>query len=365
MKIIVMAHPQDDHAAPVRWALEKAGYQTACWSGVSPAEQDQASLLVDEEPCISLATHRLESDDVLWLRQAEAPTHRPSALNAGAESAVLSYSAFFESIAYMLESLPVRCVNPYSASCLVRNKAVQLQLAGASGLRIPATVMSNSPAAVREFFDQNPSDAICKAFATHVWQQQGSTDISVTETFSLNRADLPEDDEVFTFAPAIYQEKVKKQFDVRMVLMGDRVYSFAVRTPANALDWRHDAALRNVDVGPIATPAVVERGVLRFAAAAGVCTGSLDFAVDRNGEWWFLEINEQGQFLWLDDFCPQSGLLEKFCAFLTSPQGSKQTLEERQELFPSSGQYRRSHQQEKALNIASVSADAPFKSLEP
>jgi hypothetical protein len=225
--------------------------------------------------------------------------------------------------------------------------------------------MSNSAAAVRHFFDQYPDNAICKAFATHVWQQQGATDISVTETFSLNRADLPEDDEVFTFAPAIYQEKVKKQFDVRMVLMGERVFSFAVRTPANSLDWRHDAALRRVVVERIATPAAVESGVLRFAAATGVCTGSLDFAVDRNGEWWFLEINEQGQFLWLDDFCPQSGLLEKFCAFLTAPQGSRQTLEERQELFPSSDEYQRSHPKEEALNIASVSADAPFKSLEP
>jgi len=373
MKIIVLAHPKDDHAAPVRWALEQAGYHTACWSGVSPDEQDQASLLADEQPCIRLGTHRLASDDVLWLRQADhhASDHQTSNHQASdhqirePEKDGPPTPSFFNELAYMFESLPVHCVNPYSAVRFIRNKAVQLQLAGASGLRIPATLMSNSPAAVREFFDQNPDNAICKAFATHVWQQQGSTDISVTETFSLNRAELPEDDEVFTFAPAIYQEKVKKQFDVRMVLMGDRVYSFAVRTPANSLDWRYDAALRNVAVERIATPAAVESGVLRFAAAAGVCTGSLDFAVDRNGEWWFLEINEQGQFLWLDDFCPRSGLLENFCAFLTAPQGSKQTLEERQELFSSSDEYQRSHQKEKALNIASVSADAPFKSLEP
>jgi hypothetical protein len=265
----------------------------------------------------------------------------------------------------MLENLPVRCVNRYSASRLVRNKAVQLRLAAGAGLKVPETLMANSPAAVREFFDRNPHQAICKAFATHVWQQQGSTDVTVTETFFLDRADLPADDEVFTYAPAIYQAKVRKQFDVRAVLMGERVYSFAVRTPANSLDWRHDAALRNVAVERIATPAAVENGILRFAAAAGVCTGSLDLAVDRNGEWWFLEINEQGQFLWLDDFCPQAQLLEKFCAFLTAPQGSKQTLEDRQGPFPSISEYQRSHQQEEALNIARVSTDAQFKSMEP
>jgi len=360
MKIIVLAHPKDDHAAPVCWALEQAGYQTACWSGVSPAPQDQASLLMNEHPCMTLGTHRLESDDVLWLRQSDSPADALPGAKAASPS-----SAFFEALICMLENLPVRCINRYSASRLVRNKAMQLRMARASGLKTPTTLMSNSPAAVRRFFDQYPDNAICKAFASHVWQQQGKEDLMVTETFSLNREELPADDEVFTYSPAIYQEKVRKQFDVRAVLMGERIYSFAVRTPANSLDWRHDAALRNVAVERIDTPAAVESGILRFAAAAGVCTGSLDFAVDRNGEWWFLEINEQGQFLWLDDFCPQAQLLEKFCAFLTSPQGSKQTLEERQGLFPSITEYQRSHKKEETLNIASVSADEPFKSLEP
>src|ERR1041385_3893885 len=359
MKIIVLAHPKDDHAAPVCWALEQAGYQTGCWGGVSPAEQDQASLLMDEQTCTPGGPPRGKSYVFLGPRNPPPPQDPPGT------KAASPHSSFFDALACMLENLPVRCVNRYSASRLVRNKAVQLRLAAGAGLKVPETLMANSPAPVREFFDRNPHQAICKAFATHVWQQQGSTDVTVTETFSLDRADLPADDEVFTYAPAIYQAKVRKQFDVRAVLMGERVYSFAVRTPANSLDWRHDAALRKVAVEPVATPAAVESGVLRFAAAAGVCTGSLDFAVDCNGEWWFLEINEQGQFLWLDDFCPQAQLLEKFCAFLTTPQGSRQTLEERQGLFPSIAEYQRSHQQEKALNIATTSADAPFKSVEP
>lgn len=358
MKIIVLAHPKDDHAAPVCWALEQAGYQASCWSGVSWAEPEQASLLVNEFPDIHLGAHRLEQGDVLWLRQSEHQQVEQEKDGSPSPS-------FFDELAYMFESLTVRCVNPYSALRMVRNKAVQLRMARKSGLNVPETLFSNSPAAVREFFNRNPQQAICKAFATHVWQQQGSTDVTVTETFSLNREDLPEDDEVFTYAPAIYQEKVRKQFDVRMVLMGECVYSFAVRTPANSLDWRHDAALRKVVVEYIDTPADVERGILDFARRTGVCTGSLDLAVDRNGEWWFLEINEQGQFLWLDDFCPQARLLEKFCAFLTAPQGSNQTLEQRQGLFPSIAEYQRSHPKEEALNIATVSTDVPFKSVEP
>jgi hypothetical protein len=154
MKIIVLAHPKDDHAAPIQWALEQAGYQAACWSGVSFTEQEQASLLLDHIPSMNLGTHRVESGDVIWLRQPDQPVHRPAASEPVGKSAISSYPHFFDALAYTLETLPVRCVNRYSASCLVRNKAVQLRLAGASGLKIPATLMSNSPAAVRHFFDQ-------------------------------------------------------------------------------------------------------------------------------------------------------------------------------------------------------------------
>jgi glutathione synthase/RimK-type ligase-like ATP-grasp enzyme len=362
MKIMVLAHPKDDHAAPVIWALTQAGYQASCWSGVSWTEPEQASLVVDESPSILLGAQRLEPGDVLWLRQSDHQASEHQALPQ--EDGGPPSSSFFDELAYTFEGLPVRCVNPYSALRLVRNKAAQLLLARKSGLKVPETTISNSPAAVRKFFDRHPGDAICKAFATHVWQQQGSTDISVTETFRLNREELPAADEVFTYAPAIYQEMVKKQFDVRAVLMGDRVYSFAVRTPANSLDWRHDAALRKVEVEPIATPAAVQSGVLDFARQTGACFGSLDFAVDRDGQWWFLEINEEGQFLWLDDFCPEGRMLEKFCAFLTAPEGSARELEERQGLFPSVAEYQRLHPVKDLPDIARVSADASFKSVE-
>jgi hypothetical protein len=118
-------------------------------------------------------------------------------------------------------------------------------------------------------------------------------------------------------------------------------------------------------VETIPTPVHVESGILHFAQKTGVSLGVMDFAVDRNGEWWFLEINEQGQFLWLDEFTPQAGLQQKFCAFLTAPQDSTHSLEERQNLFPSLAEYQRAHQREKAPDITTVSPESLFKSLEP
>jgi hypothetical protein len=90
--------------------------------------------------------------------------------------------------------------------------------------------------------------------------------------------------------------------------------------------------------------------------------------VDNDGQWWFLEINEQGQFLWLDQFNPQARTLETFCAFITAPEGSAQPLEERMGLFPSFADFithfRSLPENQEPIDIAAAVAASPFMSRE-
>lgn len=358
MNILLLAHERDDHAAPVQWALAQAGYQAECRGGVSAAAEEHASLIFNPEPAVVLGSMVLKPGDTVWLRQPNQPAPEPS------ESQAAKFSTFWHEIVSMFELLPARCINKSSASNFIMNKAVQLRLASTAGLRVPATVMSNAPAAVRKFFDRHPDRAVCKPFVPHIWQRQDSKDAAVAETFPLTREQLPSDD-VFTYAPAIYQQRIEKQFDVRTVLMGKHIYSFALRTPRNSLDWRFDAAIRNLAVEAIATPDEVLKGLLTFAEASGLSFGSADFAVDRNGKWWFLEINEEGQFLWLEEYSPEAALLQKFCAFLTAGENETVSLEERQRLFPSLSDYDRAHPNREIMDFTHATADAPFKSVEP
>lgn len=50
----------------------------------------------------------------------------------------------------------------------------------------------------------------------------------------------------------------------------------------------------------------------------GIATGSFDFAVTRQGEHVFFEVNEQGQFLWMEDRYPGLPVLQVFSEFLLS-----------------------------------------------
>ncbi|HEY1525594.1 MAG TPA: hypothetical protein VGH51_05085 [Candidatus Angelobacter sp.] len=367
MKVIIFAYAKENHTAPVKWALEQAGYEVACWGGLSWTEQQQASLLLDVQTKMTLGPFTVEPGDAIWIRRPDVPTHNPSVSEADRKFAEQEYRSFYHCIAYTLETLPVWCVNKFSAARFIHNKAVQLNLARVCGLQVPGTLLSNSPVRIREFVARNPDRTIGKGFSPHVWQRENEGSVSVTQTFELTPEELPPD-EVLTYAPGIYQERVVKEFDIRMVLMGHRVYSFALHNRKKALDWRQDAGLGNVQVEIIPTPPEVEKGILEFARKAKICFGSVDFAVDKNGQWWFLEINEQGQFLWLDQFNPQAKTLEKFCAFITAPAGSTRPLEERERLFPPFSDfikhYRSLPENQEPVDIAAAVAASPYMSWE-
>jgi glutathione synthase/RimK-type ligase-like ATP-grasp enzyme len=311
-----------------------------------------------------LGPYTIDPGDTVWIRRPNAPAPNPEVAAADKSFAEEEYRWFSLSTLYLLEHLPVRCINPYSASRAINNKAVQLYLSAKNGLNIPETVMTNMPAAVRESF-RNSRGKVCKAFSPHIWKKEGSGALAVTETFEMSADALPED-EFFTYAPAIYQEMVVKAFDVRMVLLGTTVYSYSLHTPNRALDWRQEVAQGRVGLEEIATPADIETAVLAFSREAGIEFGSFDFAVDHDGAWWFLEVNEEGQFLWLDEFNPTLRVQEKFLAFLTLPKGSsRKEIEKKQNGFPSWKDYCASPA--KAPDPEEVEANAadPVLSVEP
>lgn len=363
MKILIVAPENDNHAAPLKWALQQAGFNVACWAGLGWPEGRQAALSFAASNSMQLGSHILEPGDVVWVRRPDPPKLHPHTAPEDHKFAVAEYRWFFHSVMYLLETLPVRCINKYSASRFINNKSVQLLLAKNCGMQVPATLMTNSAEAVHSYFRHAPSRTICKAFFPHIWRKQAKDSVAVTETFELTERMLPED-EVLTYAPAIYQEMVVKEFDVRMVVLGSAVYSYSLRNPTGAIDWRQDAGQGLVQVEPIETPPEIEQSVVAFAARSQIAYGSFDFAVDSSGQWWFLEVNEGGQFLWLDDFNADLHVQEKFLAFLTSPaESSKQRLEEGQSRFPSWKDYLDSPAKE-AQPPEDADPEAAFVSME-
>ena len=124
--------------------------------GLSWTEQQQASLLLNAQTKMTLGPFTVEPGDAIWIRRPDVPTHNPNVSKADRKFAEQEYRAFYHSIAYTLETLPVWCINKFSAARFIHNKAVQLNLARGCGLRVPETLLSNAPGVIREFVDRNP-----------------------------------------------------------------------------------------------------------------------------------------------------------------------------------------------------------------
>src|ERR1051326_6820391 len=116
MTVVILAHPQDDHAAVISWALREAGHKVLCWSELGWGPEQQVSIQVDSSIELSLGGQPIHCGDVIWIRRPNHPIPNPRIHDADKKFADGEYQSFNRSILHLLERLPVRCINTYSAT---------------------------------------------------------------------------------------------------------------------------------------------------------------------------------------------------------------------------------------------------------
>jgi glutathione synthase/RimK-type ligase-like ATP-grasp enzyme len=317
MAIIIIAPELDEHADWIEWGLKQSGLQVIRW-GLGWEQEYSASITFGMRDGIYLAGHRIEPEDTVWIRRpwpSIAP--HPSLAPDEVKFASSEYQAFRKTLLMNIELTGAFCINKWSAANSIENKSVQLALATKCGLSVPTTVMTNASPFVRELQETVTGDVVHKSYLTHTWVHEGSDVSYACETTRLERHDkLP--DEVFAYAPGIYQQKIEKEYDVRITMVGEEFHAFVITTRKKELDWRFSNLLGKVSMERMALPAQVQAGLRRFADRAGIVFGCFDMAVDGKENWWFLEVNQAGQFLGVDWLHPDDGLYRPMLKFLSS-----------------------------------------------
>jgi glutathione synthase/RimK-type ligase-like ATP-grasp enzyme len=99
----------------------------------------------------------------------------------------------------------------------------------------------------------------------------------------------------------LFQEWVPKAYEVRLTVVDGRFFGARIDagTAAGHVDWRSDYAM--LSYSPIDTPPDIQTRVRHLLAVLGLRFGALDFVVAPDGQWWFLEINANGQWAWIED----------------------------------------------------------------
>jgi glutathione synthase/RimK-type ligase-like ATP-grasp enzyme len=174
-------------------------------------------------------------------------------------------------------------------------KALQLVKASEAGLKTPHTLISNNPAQVKSFVDAL-SDSECAVkplVALGVTDQQG---YRLPLTTTLPRGHSLES---VAAAPTIFQPYVEKAFELRCVVIGERIFAAKIHsqaTEATRTDWRAGEPEHEL----FALPGHIKASIRRLMYSFGLNFASLDMIVTPDGEFVFLELNPNGQWLWLE-----------------------------------------------------------------
>ncbi len=176
-------------------------------------------------------------------------------------------------------------------------KPVQLRQAVACGLRVPRTLVTNNPEAARVFVADLGGHAVCKPFGgSGVSDDDGFRHVFTTEITADQCADSN-----ISRTMHLFQEWVPKNYEVRLTVVDDNFFAARIDAASEAahVDWRSD--YRSISYTAIGTPEHVRSCVSALLNSLDLRFGALDFIVDPDGQWWFLECNPNGQWAWIED----------------------------------------------------------------
>ncbi|HEU5271390.1 MAG TPA: hypothetical protein VFU36_15800 [Jatrophihabitans sp.] len=168
-------------------------------------------------------------------------------------------------------------------------KPAQLVRATLLGLQVPQTLVSNDPAAVRAFHERTNGRTVYKMF--------NGSPFGLYGTRSLEPADL-ENLERLQAGPAIFQERVDGDFDVRATVVGDEV--FAAKLAHDRDEEVVDTRFLPARITPHPLPAELARTLVRYVREAGLVYSAIDLRYSPDRGYVFFEANPEGQFLWIE-----------------------------------------------------------------
>ncbi len=109
-----------------------------------------------------------------------------------------------------------------------------------------------------------------------------------------------------SFFPIFFQQEIKKQIEIRVFIFKKKVFSMAIFSQSSkttSLDYRNYDKKNPNRLVPFNLPKQMKNKILKFMKLIDLNTGSIDLILDPKGDYYFLEINPQGQYDWLSENC--------------------------------------------------------------
>lgn len=293
--ILLISQPHDVHALEVLRRLEQRGADVLIFdTGRIPCE---TKLTIQHAADggwkgVALADGRLVDMTrvrSVWWRRPQPFRLHPEI--GGAQDQGFALAETHSAVAGLWALLDTRWINDPDRDEKAGRKTWQLEVARDAGLTIPRTCITNDPERARAFADSSRGGVVYKAFS--------ATEQTWRETRVLKAEERSLLDSV-KFAPVIFQDYVPARVDLRITIVGDRVFPAEIRSQSTSYqhDFRMD--LERAEIAAHNLPGEVCAGLLRLMGRLGLVYGAVDMRQTPAGDYVFLEINPAGQWLFVE-----------------------------------------------------------------
>ena len=236
----------------------------------------------------------LRSDDCagVWWRRPETPL----SVIAGPSRDAIRDQWRALAIGLAVVDGPTWVSNPGRISA-AEDKSHQLRAAGAAGLLVPETLWTNDIEEALAFVEHWARGAVAKSIATAWWEVAGRAHFVYASL--VDAGDLPTSERLAQ-APVCFQQPISPKRDIRVTVVGDAVFA-AERAVAGSernepLDWRRAT---EAPWSRYVLPDEIARSCRALVETFGLRFSGIDLAVDTDGRHWFLELNPNGEWGWL------------------------------------------------------------------
>lgn len=321
MEVAIYSFVNDIHAIAVDWALKRKNIASRLICVSDFPDLLMCSFRIDDQGFSHAITEPenvapLASARVVWHRR-NAPFQMPLNSHPSDHKIIEKQGKRFLELIKMNSFPDSFWINSFPAQQGANDKLYQLRTAKEVGIKIPQTLVSNNPADIRRFVEGN-IHVIAKPFSNVSWNGEGYSAGLYT---SKVEPGFCNDDNPLKWQPMIYQKLIEKSFELRIVVMGQSIFCAKIdsqNASGGEIDWRIVQNSNSLNMSHYELDEANKAKILKFMAQMGLVFGSLDVIIEPNGDMVFLEINEQGQFLFLEERVSGMHLLDAFSDFCIS-----------------------------------------------
>ncbi len=293
--ILIVSHSKDDHAAAVIGELQRMRHPTLLFDTARyPARlrlsQKLEAMRTEFHAVCDGERLDLGSCRVGWWRRPQAFALEPGMPN---EAAAFAYSECHEAVAGLWHALDLTWVNPPHLDEVAHHKPYQLRVAAEVGLKVPRTLITNDPLEARQFVVQHGADRV-------VYKTFLASEACWRETRILRTKEVELLDHV-RLAPVIFQEFVPAQADLRVTIIGERMFAAAIHSAPGSYSADYRMDMDGASFEPTSIPEDVQALLRNFMRRLGLVYGAVDLRRTPNGEHVFLEVNPAGEWRFVEE----------------------------------------------------------------